>query len=190
MRDDRFKNKVFAFCVFKNTDSSYIKIREILNKGRIIGNNNGIRLVTPILECIKCVKEINGWPVANKELWGIGIRISSLKRLGVTCPVQDCQDCPRCKVLMIPANTTIDFTSLGKHDVVILCPSNKDQEKFLKYKKVNDKNWPCWHWPSLTCKYILGYSKDDPGIDEYLRHKFNNKNYQEKDIESTVNELF
>ena len=190
MKDNRLGDSVFAFYIIKDTAASYPTIRDLLTKGRIPGNGNGIRLVTPILECLKCVKEINGWPVANKDLWGIGIRISSLKRLGITYTVQDCQDCPDCKFLTISADTAIIFTNLGKHDVVVLCPSNKDQGKFLKYKKVNGKNWPCWHWPSLTCMYILGYRKDDPGIDEYLRHKFNNKNYQENYIESTVNELF
>lgn len=183
-------DSIFAFYIIKDTTASYPTIRDLLTKGRITGNDNGIRLITPILECLKCVKEINGWLVANKELWGIGIRISSLKRLGITYRVQNCLDCPECHVLSIPANTAIDFTSLGKHDVVVLCPSNKEQGKFLQFIKVNNRNWPCWHWPSLTCKYILGYNKDDEGLDKYLQQKFKKRNYQEEDIIPIVNALF
>lgn len=190
MKDYRLRDSVFAFYIIKNTSGSYPTIRDLLTKGRISGNDNGIRLITPILACIECVIEINGLPMANNELWGIGIRISTLNKKGITYTVQDCMDCPGCKVLTIPAHINVDFTCLGEHDVVVLCPSDEEQKKFLTYKKINKKNWPCWHWPSLTCKYILGYRKDDPGIDEYLCRKFKIRNYQEKDIVPTVNELF
>lgn len=120
MIDYRLKDKVFEFCIFKNTDSSYFKIREILKKGSIAGNENGIRLITPILECLRCV----------------------------------------------------------------------DQEKVYTYKKIGKKNWPCRHWLSLSCKYILDYSKDDEGLDKYLYHRFNLRNFKEDDICQPNNELF
>lgn len=190
MKDYRLKDKVFTFCIFKNTDSSYFKIREILKKGRIAGNENGIRLITPILECLRCVKKSDSWPVLNNELWGIGVRISTLERMGIQYTVLDCQNCANCKVLTIPVNTIIDLKDLGKHDVVVLCPTKKEQEKFYTYKKIGKKNWPCWHWLSLSCKYILDYSKDDEGLDKYLHHRFNMKNYKEDDICQPNNELF
>lgn len=190
MWDIRLKDKVFAFCVFKNTDSSYIKIREILNKGRIIGNDNGICLITPIWECLKFVKVNDSWPEPNNELWGIGVRISTLDKMGVFYDIQDCRDCPNCKVLIIPSNTVIDLMRMDMYDVIVLCPTKKYQEKFYKNKKIGNKNWPCWHWLSLSCKYILDYGKDDEGLDQYLRKKFNKRNYQEEDINPIDNVLF
>ena len=189
MKDYRLGDSVFAFYIIKDTAASYPTIRDLLIKGRITGNDNGIRLVTPILECLKCVKEINGLPVANKKLWGIGIRISSLTRLGITYIVQDCQDCPGIKVLIIPSNTVIDLMRMDMYDVIVLCPTKKYQEKFYKNKKIGNKNWPCWHWLSLSCKYILDYGKDDEGLDQYLRKKFNKRNYQEEDINPIDNVL-
>lgn len=70
----------------------------------------------------------------------------------------------------------------------MLCPTEKDREGFYRNKKIGKKNWSCWHRLSLTCKYILGYRKDDKGIDEYLHYKFNAKNYQEEEILDNVHE--
>ena len=190
MIDYRLKDKVFAFYIFNNTDPSYIKIREILKKGSIAGNENGIRLVTPILECLRCVKETDSWPVLNNVLWGIGIRISTLERMDIQYTVLDCQDCADCKVLAIPANTIIDLKGMGQYDVIVLCPTKKDQEKFYKNKKIGKKNWPCWHWLSLSCKYILDYKKEDKELDEYLHYKFNLQNYQKDEINPIENVLF
>lgn len=190
MIDYRLKDNVFAFCVFKNTDSSYFIIREILNKRRIEGRENGIRLITPILECLRFVKETDSWPVLYNELWGIGVRISALDRLHIPYTIQNCQDITDCKVLTIPENIGIEIKEIEKYDIVVLCPTKKDQEKFYKYKKIGKKNWPCWHWLSLSCKYILDYRKDDIGLDKYLRHKFNQQNYQEEEINQIGNVLF
>ena len=56
-------------------------------------------------------------------------------------------------------------------------------------KKINGKNWPCWHRLSLSCKYVSYYEKSDKGIDEYLKHKFNTKNYLDEEIDETVNNV-
>lgn len=190
MIDYRLRDKVFAFCVFKNADSSYNKIWEILKKGSIKGNENGIRLITPILECLRCVKETDSCPMLISELWGIGVRISTLERMGIQYTLLDCLDCVDCKVLVIPVNTIIDLKDMGQHDVIVLCPTKKDQEKFYTNKKIGKKNWPCWHWLSISCKYILDYNKKDKELDKYLRNKFNLRNYKEEDICQPKNELF
>jgi len=182
MKDYRLKGCEYAFYIVKNVANKKARIRDILLKGEIEGNETETHLITPILECLMWVKQANSLPQLNNELWGIGIRITALDKAGIKYVIQDCQDCVGCKVLTIPRNYTLYFSTFDKYDIVVLCPTEKDREDFYRNKKIGKKNWPCWHRLSLTCKYILGYRKDDKGIDEYLRGKFNKKNYQEEEI--------
>lgn len=177
MKDYKIKDRVFAFYIVKNTACQYARIRDILSKRKIEGGKTNIHLITPIFECLKCVKQTNRLPQLNNELWGIGVRISALDNVGIKYKVQTCQDCIGCKVLTIFGNNAIDFSAFDKYDIVVLCPTEKDRKEFYQNKKIGNKNWPCWHWLSLSCRYILDYRKDDKGIDKYLHYKFNFRNY-------------
>lgn len=190
MKDYRLKNCLFAFYILKNPFNSSSLVKDILAKGRIGENDNDIHLITPILECLKWVKDINHLPMHSDELWGIGFKISALDRIGLNYTVQDCQDCASCKVLTISAKNLINFGNLGNRDIVVLCPTEKERKVFYRNIAINNKQWPCWHWMSLSCKYITGYEKDDQGIDKYLQAKFNLKNYQEEETAKIDNALF
>lgn len=192
MKDYIINDCVYSFYIVKNIANKEARIREILSKGKIEGDETDIQLITPILPYLEYVNQVNNIPQLNNELWGIGIRISALKKAGIKYDIQVCQDCVGCKVLTIPKNIALDFSTFEKYDIVVLCPTEKDKKGFYRNKKIGNKNWPCWHRLSLTCKYILDYRKDDKGIDYYLYHKFNIKNYLEEEIIDSLceNRLF
>lgn len=187
MKNYKLKDCVFAFYIIKDVVNIHAHIREILANGKI-ENNDGIHLITPIAKCLKCVTQKNCFPQIHNELWGIGVRISKLDSELISYDVQDCRDCPDCKILLI-SNNSIDISSFDRYDIIVLCPKDDDRKNYYREKKINGKNWPCWHRLSLSCKYVSYYEKSDKGIDEYLKHKFNTKNYHDEEIDETVNNV-
>lgn len=82
MKDYRLKGCEYAFYIVKNVANKKARIRDILLKGEIEGNETETHLITPILECLMWVKQANSLPQLNNELWGIGIRITALEKRG------------------------------------------------------------------------------------------------------------
>ena len=80
MKDYIINDCVYSFYIVKNIVNKEARIREILSKGKIEGDETDIQLITPILPYLEYVNQVNNIPQLIEKS-GNKIRYSGLSRL-------------------------------------------------------------------------------------------------------------
>lgn len=185
----------FAFFLTDNKSD----IDKILTEKQIEVGSKGIKLFTPIRKWLlfKPADEIGVYPVISgcdcketqqqsflESCWGIGIRIERLKELFNNPTPWSNYDKERDLTFFeLKPNTLLKFEELDiKRDIIVLCPSNKDCERFIygykEYKaSTRIKRYKIWHWMSVSHKSITDFNRNDEEFDAYMRRTFQSNNW-------------
>lgn len=189
----------FAFFLTDNKSD----IDKILTDKQIEVGSKGIKLFTPIRKWLlfKPADEKGVYPVINgcdcKEIkqqvflekcWGIGFRIERLKELFKNPNPWSNYDKERDLTFFeLKPNTLLKFDEFDiKRDVIVLCPSDQDCERFVYGHKeytasTKIKRYKIWHWMSVSHKSIIAYNRNDEEFDTYMKKTFQICNWSEKE---------